>query len=394
MQKLFTLTTVLSLAVMVGLAKSSVAQNESPKSVLEHFCEIDAQGKLLRVEDLKEVAAWYFSPRTGPVDNSIEIVKDYVVSDPHLDGNRAVFKVNYLQWGELDSSLRFIRFEGRVPNAPVNSSGSFGLVLTDKQMEIGQDGKTREASIPLGWRIAESRPASHITVDTAIRYVTEMRDKASDATIKENADKTIAELKRLLVAPPEQGANAQAETPWQVVKRYCELESEGQGLTFEGRQKLASLFVQPTTPHGSTIFVVHSFNVRDATVVGDTADAIVDSIHLGSIDASLHFTDNGILEGKVCCGSQEPFTLVLSDRHSGTASAGGSSQELPGTVAWRIVDSDQHADVWITLDAAIRYVTQARDKSTNPHVKRNANATIATLQKLKKVSFPLQSTPE
>jgi hypothetical protein len=35
---------------------------------------------------------------------------------------------------------------------------------------------------------------------------------------------------------------------------------------------------------------------------------------------------------------------------------------------------------WTTVDAAIRYVTKMRDKSTNPVIKQNVERTIAILK--------------
>jgi len=45
--------------------------------------------------------------------------------------------------------------------------------------------------------IAESPSEQWITVSTAIRYVTEMRDKTSDPAMKQNANATLAKLKSL-----------------------------------------------------------------------------------------------------------------------------------------------------------------------------------------------------
>jgi hypothetical protein len=46
------------------------------------------------------------------------------------------------------------------------------------------------------WRIEGPVPEPHLTVDAAIRYVTKIRTDTKDATIRKNADETLATLKR------------------------------------------------------------------------------------------------------------------------------------------------------------------------------------------------------
>jgi hypothetical protein len=47
------------------------------------------------------------------------------------------------------------------------------------------------------WRIEGPMPEPHLTVDAAIRYTTELRKNAANDTIRQNADRTLATLKRL-----------------------------------------------------------------------------------------------------------------------------------------------------------------------------------------------------
>jgi hypothetical protein len=55
----------------------------------------------------------------------------------------------------------------------------------------------REVSGPTEWRIDGTANKIWLTLDAAIRYVTQRRDKTTDAAIKKNADQTLAKLLRL-----------------------------------------------------------------------------------------------------------------------------------------------------------------------------------------------------
>jgi hypothetical protein len=71
------------------------------------------------------------------------------------------------------------------------------VVFTNRHVDIEQGGSTSEVLGPWGWKIEGSQSERWATVEKAIIYVREMRDKSDDPTIKRNANKTIAILKRL-----------------------------------------------------------------------------------------------------------------------------------------------------------------------------------------------------
>jgi len=52
-------------------------------------------------------------------------------------------------------------------------------------------------------------------------------------------------------------------------------------------------------------------------------------------------------------------------------------KEVSGAREWRIEETD--AAIWLTVETAIRYVTQMRDQSNDPVIKRNADRTLAVL---------------
>lgn len=67
-------------------------------------------------------------------------------------------------------------------------------------MMYGPDGKTLIEKRPTGvhvWMIKAAQGPPVTTVNTAIRYALEMREKTSDRAGKENADQTLAQRLKL-----------------------------------------------------------------------------------------------------------------------------------------------------------------------------------------------------
>ncbi|MGB6358906.1 MAG: hypothetical protein WBF30_09025, partial [Candidatus Acidiferrales bacterium] len=75
----------------------------------------------------------------------------------------------------------------------------FDLVLTDKhwQLDLNDGGMSRVIVGPPEWKIVNESPELCITIDAAVRYVTEARAKTKDPLIRKNADSTLAVLKRM-----------------------------------------------------------------------------------------------------------------------------------------------------------------------------------------------------
>jgi hypothetical protein len=156
-----------------------------------------ANGDLLTFEGWDRVNALFSAPNPEPKDNTIFVTtKHHSVSERWIKGNRAEVQDGW--WdplGSFDSALRYI------PNSKTGTDGNIGvyhLILTDKHWEHGADGSAKEVTGPLHWKIDGPLTRRWTTVEAAIRYVTQMRDKSSDALVKQNADKTIEILQRHL----------------------------------------------------------------------------------------------------------------------------------------------------------------------------------------------------
>jgi hypothetical protein len=72
------------------------------------------------------------------------------------------------------------------------------------------------------------------------------------------------------------------------------------------------------------------------------------------------------------------YQLVFDNKYVLPQRGPNPAKEMVGPGRWKILDAP--ADQWITVPAAIRYVTQMHDSTTDPVLRRNADATLRTLR--------------
>src|SRR5438874_2648412 len=92
--------TIIVLALLSSVSIFASAQT-SPRNVLARFCELDSQGKQSTSDGWQEIAALFVAP-AAPRLGKITVVKDFVVSRPALEGKRAEFYVEYIEYGHID----------------------------------------------------------------------------------------------------------------------------------------------------------------------------------------------------------------------------------------------------------------------------------------------------
>lgn len=390
MVRIVTLAITLSLVVVAVSAQSVPSQRESPKEVMEHFCKLDAEGRWLGPEHWDEFTRLVTNPKPWDDNLEITVVRSYRVENPTLHGDGAGVEVDYSVWGYIYPNsfapLRFVRLEGLVSGEPVEKSIPLALVFSDKFMAVRQ-GKQEEMKGPLQWRIGMDILHPHITVATAIRYVTETRDKTNDPAVKANAERSLVALKSILAGTPEplHGVTASIESPAHVMRRFAELESRGRGLAPDGWRELAKFFVKPPEPQWNKILVVGDFGYGQAAIEGNKAELVADYVSAGALDSSLRLlheeeTESVAPLSRACCTAEGlVYTFVFSEKHWESA-PDGTTKEITGPLAWRI--EKYPPEPWITIDTAIRYVTEMRDKTTDPAIKKNADHTLSVLQRL------------
>jgi hypothetical protein len=169
---------------------------QSPKEVVEEFCKFETSGGRLTPEGWKSAERSFV--RTLPLPKSKIILvtaKDYSVWDPIFrTEDRADVMVAVSTIWKIDSRMSLKQYSS--PNE--SKSGFVYTVIRDKNSESGDGREVQKAHGPSEWKIEGVGENIWLTADTAIRYVTEVRDHTSDPVIKQNAEKTLIKLKQML----------------------------------------------------------------------------------------------------------------------------------------------------------------------------------------------------
>ena len=196
MKRSHAITAVIFLGVLSLTTQTAKSQGKPTEQVVIHFEKLVANGAFLTPQGWKMAGALF--AQWGPFPRASEISLTTVggsVGETKVSDDQAQVETKWTDdLGTIDSTLRFKPPEVRSDM----TSYVFHLVYTNKHRDIGANGETiREATGPWEWKIDGPVIARWATVDHAIEYVEQMRDKSDDPIIRNNADKTIAALKRL-----------------------------------------------------------------------------------------------------------------------------------------------------------------------------------------------------
>lgn len=172
------------LCSVVALAQSPRSQ-DAPREVVQKLFRMADDGVLTTPDGWKRAGTLFVSPTLRPHDQSVAIVsKNYSVNFLSATDRRAEVYVGYEDLGRIDSTFRYVPADPRFFKTAVK----YHLVLMNA-------GSERE------WKIENPQGSAWTGVDAAIRYVTEMREKAADPVVRKNADATLAVLKKLNGSP-------------------------------------------------------------------------------------------------------------------------------------------------------------------------------------------------
>jgi hypothetical protein len=176
-------------------------------------------------------------------------------------------------------------------------------------------------------------------------------------------------------------------SPEAVVEAFWRMEINGGRLTQEGWYNAAKFFsAQPTQPPADKNISVVSddFKVGNLKTGKSSAEVYVACKEFGQIDTNLRFVQRiepvspGIA---VVAGKWFKYDLILTTKHWEVRPDGVALEQATVSPAWRI--QNFQTPVYLNTNAALTYVTAMRDKSFNSNIKKNANATLAALRKLK-----------
>jgi len=201
MRKPLAFAAILTLASL-ALAQSDTAPAKSPKEVVRDFVKLELEGARLTPEGRREAANFLVLPGTAPPD-PINIVSDkFDVGEIPSAKNKPKLSVYFpYLYGQLYSALRFKAALHMAPGNGLKMEGTneeYALTLTGKRLEFEPAGPQKKAvKGPEEWRIENAHLYGFISLTTAIRYVTEMRDKTTHPAVKKNAEQTLVQLKKL-----------------------------------------------------------------------------------------------------------------------------------------------------------------------------------------------------
>jgi hypothetical protein len=142
-------------------------------------------------------------------------------------------------------------------------------------------------------------------------------------------------------------------------------------------ESASRLFTHPRlSPEAGTFSVMSNYyGVNRTSITGDTAEVDVECSNLGEIDSALRFTPS---PPPPTAKASLRYRLVFAPTSLITYSPTGEAvRESKGISQWQI--KDPQGLPFTTVNTAIRYVLEMRDKMKNPATKKNADETIAKL---------------
>jgi len=397
---LLALVTVM-LAVPVGVnAQTKAAADQSSeaqevKAIVERFYKLETAGTWLGDGRWDELQNFFADIGPSRAQASISVLKSCQIDKPkkivYADGSvHYGVDVDCFEWGSINTFLRFTR--ARNNGQAVERRLGESLSLSDQFVATGPSGKEEKRKGSLIWRMRDFGPVDSVDVDTAVRWVTERSEETNDPAIKYNAEKTLSILKSLSAGArmPPQSIGASLESALRVAQRFVHSEVRS---TPDQWDELASFFVETPRPDWSKVYVVDVRHVDtdiDGQTRGDSSEVTISVRPFGELDSSLHFRTYSRLPGNnsACCDENYlGFTLVLSDRHWQVA-PDGTVKQFDGPLGWRVEDTSFNPIV--TLDTAIRYVAEERDKNVDSIVRKNAASALAILKSRKRSTPPSQ----
>lgn len=161
---------------------------------------------------------------------------------------------------------------------------------------------------------------------------------------------------------------AWAASPGDVVEQFVKMDVEGARLTPPGWAQADALFTKHSEPSQPTFVVVIARRYAVSEDKSRKNYFVLGYDDIGHIDSvTLHFTPTHV-----------PQVMWWYKGYVVTpANAAGQNGSAP--LEWRI-EGAQPSEMHVKANAATRWVSQMRDKSTDPAIRRNAEETIVKLK--------------
>jgi hypothetical protein len=184
----------------IAEAGNEPIKGKSRTEVVDELWRMATRGELLTPEGWHQACGFFTNP-TPFSGNKVILVMSNDWGPSYGDRSKSDstdVELGYFDMGKIDAELRYTP----PPKTEFVKTGFLYhlAAVPAYSMMYGPDGKTLVEKKPVGyrfWQIQGSPGLPWTTVNTAIRYVLEMRGKTTDPTIKKNADETLAKLLRL-----------------------------------------------------------------------------------------------------------------------------------------------------------------------------------------------------
>lgn len=171
-------------------AQAAGSFQQGPEEILSQFAQMQMDGAGLPPGESSQLGIFLVHPAQWRQDK-IAVARGFGVRRTAFSLNKAGAYIQYESLGEINLQLRFTS-SGASGNAVRQN---YTLLFDNDYSSVAGTGNDPYANIgPSRWRIEQAPDEQWVSVATAIKYVTQMRDSTRDPSIKANADKTLAIL--------------------------------------------------------------------------------------------------------------------------------------------------------------------------------------------------------
>lgn len=189
-----------SLVLMLTVMQAQTPQSygKPTEKVVIQYEKLVETGAFLTPDGWRRAGKLYSQSGPYPRDGEILLMTTGgSLGENWVHGDGAEVETKWTDFlGSIDSALRYKPPQRDVPVAM--TTYVFRLVRTNKHRDIGKNGETvKEVTGRWEWKIEGPQMARWATIERAAEYVKMMRDKTDDPSLRRNAEKTLAALKRL-----------------------------------------------------------------------------------------------------------------------------------------------------------------------------------------------------
>lgn len=155
---------------------------------------MDTNGGRLTDEGWRSADRFFIRPIQPPREKVICVLRyGFSVWDPNVRGNTAEIIVGTAgKLWKIDPSMRL-----EICSDEAKDFWLQKLVLANNHWEFGPDHRTlKQVTGSPEWRFEKEGTYVYITTETAIRYLTSVRDNTTDSVIERNIEKSLETLQR------------------------------------------------------------------------------------------------------------------------------------------------------------------------------------------------------